>query len=743
MRDLLDDLPPPYGERQPVRGSTEGLAGRIKQANARFEAEDSILLRVLVAIAVITAATAAVREGVGGQGMAILAIVGIPAGHVFSYRTRRLEGMWIKAILAVGILVAFAGFLSEVSQLRPGVVADVQIPLAQLFLWSQIGQAVDLPARRDLLFSLMSSVVLLAVAGVLSVSMAFALHLAVWSVAALAALRVAHRRELERVPAVLPSTTPSTMTRRRAAVGVWRPVVVVVVLVSVLGGIAFMVVPPAGTARALTFPASLPSAIQVPNPGGISNPSLGADDPATRDDPNRAEAGDAASFGYFGFSDKLDTSVRGRPDNSLVMRVRSSAPDFWRGQTFDVWDGRTWSLSDDTVRALNQSSPIDIPSVDPRSFDGRELVQTYYVEEQGPNLVFAAYRATRVYFPDRGLFHMSDGTLRTGVQLAEGAVYTVISRRPVATPESLRESDVFASPPPLVQRYTQLPEVPERVTALARQITAGAPTTYDKVRALEAWMGANTQYSLDIPPLPAGADAVEQFLFVDRKGFCEQIGTSLVVMLRSLGIPARLAVGYAAGERNPFTGLYEVKASDAHSWVEVYFPGLSAWQGFDPTASVPLAGDAGPRTAGSGVLKYLAKVIPTRIPPGVARAVGLLAAVVAVGWSVILWIGVAGRRREEAAAPWPVGFTRRLQAAGEARGRPRRKGQTVTEYVSDLTRSVLPDARLAQVADIVGAEAFSGGPSDRAAQHRAEEILREVEAAWPAGRKPQPTSSRR
>ena len=61
---------------------------------------------------------------------------------------------------------------------------------------------------------------------------------------------------------------------------------------------------------------------------------------------------------------------------------------------------------------------------------------------------------------------------------------------------------------------------------------------------------------------------------MDRRGFCEQIGTSLVVMLRALGIPARLAVGFAPGERNPFTGLYEVKASDAHSWAEVYFPGL-------------------------------------------------------------------------------------------------------------------------------------------------------------------------
>jgi protein-glutamine gamma-glutamyltransferase len=440
------------------------------------------------------------------------------------------------------------------------------------------------------------------------------------------------------------------------------------------------------------------------------------------------------SYGYFGFSDKLDTSVRGRPDETLVMRVRSSAPDFWRGQTFDVWDGRTWSLSDEDVRPLVDTSPIEIPAIDPPPQPGRELVQTFYVEEQGPNLVFAAYTPAKVYFADRTLFQMSDGTLRTGVQLVEKSIYTVISRRPVASPERLRASDGGHIPPDLLERYTALPAVPKRVTDLAREVTANAPTVYDKVRALEDWMGDNTQYSLDIPALPPGEDAVERFLFVDRKGFCEQIGTSLVVMLRSLGIPARLAVGYAAGKRNPFTGLYEVKASDAHSWVEVYFPGISAWQGFDPTAEVPLAGDQGPRSAGSGALSYVARAIPTRIPAGAARAVGVLVAAVAAGWAALTWLSFVRRRRADATASWPVAFARRLQAAGSARGRPREPSQTITEYVDQLAASVLPHDRLREVAHIVAAEAFAGAPPDAAAQQRAEAILEEAEQTGPARR---------
>src|ERR1019366_6807354 len=102
-------------------------------------------------------------------------------------------------------------------------------------------------------------------------------------------------------------------------------------------------------------------------------------------------------------------------------------------------------------------------------------------------------------------------------------------------------------------RYLQLPHADPRVTALAAAVTAGIgttgdaattdPRTYDKVQAIDRWMAAHIRYTTDIPPLPAGADAVDSFLFGTRRGYCEQISTATVVMLRSLGIPAREAVG--------------------------------------------------------------------------------------------------------------------------------------------------------------------------------------------------------
>jgi transglutaminase-like putative cysteine protease len=263
------------------------------------------------------------------------------------------------------------------------------------------------------------------------------------------------------------------------------------------------------------------------------------------------------------------------------------------------------------------------------------------------------------------------------------------------------------------------------VKVLARDVTAGAPTTYDKVLALEQWMSTHTRYSLDVPPLPEGADAVDQFLFSDRVGFCEQIGSSLVVMLRSLGIPARLAVGFVPGERNPFTGLWEVRANDAHSWAEVWFPGIG-WQAFDPTASVPLAGDAGVRAAGSGLLPYLFRHLP-KPSPVVVRAAAAVASTV-----LVLVVGarlVAGRRRLRARArrSWADLRLARLERVGARLGAPRRPEQTVHEYARVLQAAGVPEQPLRRVVSGIEVDAFSGGSLSAADRDDVEAALDEAE----------------
>jgi len=98
-----------------------------------------------------------------------------------------------------------------------------------------------------------------------------------------------------------------------------------------------------------------------------------------------------------------------------------------------------------------------------------------------------------------------------------------------------------------------------------------------------------------------GEDAVDDFLFESQLGFCEQIASTLTIMLRSQGVPARLATGYVPGERDRVSGVWNVRGTDAHAWVEVWFP-QTGWQPFDPTAEVPLAADAGGDTIGGDLI---------------------------------------------------------------------------------------------------------------------------------------------
>jgi hypothetical protein len=213
------------------------------------------------------------------------------------------------------------------------------------------------------------------------------------------------------------------------------------------------------------------------------------------------------------------------------------------------------------------------------------------------------------------------------------------------------------------------------------------------------WIATHTKYSLNPPRLRGGEDPVEQFLFEDQRGFCEQIASSLVVMLRAAGIPTRLTVGYAPGKRNPFSGLYEVRASDAHSYAEVLFPGIG-WQAFDPTADVPLAGEAGafPASAAAGLSKWVADRLPTQ-----EQATAAAAVVIALA-TVVSTLRVVRRRR---ARTWLDAQLLKLERHA---GVPIEQSATLPAWLARL-----PDAERPRYERIVAAleqEAWSSEPLD-------------------------------
>jgi len=138
----------------------------------------------------------------------------------------------------------------------------------------------------------------------------------------------------------------------------------------------------------------------------------------------------------------------------------------------------------------------------------------------------------------------------------------------------------------IVDRYLQLPEsVPSRVRDLALDLTISKMTDYEKAHLLEAYL-RNIPYTLDVPAPPVNKDVADYFLFDLRKGYCDYYATSMVVMARAVGLPARLVMGFASGTYNESQNQFVVTEADAHSWVEIYFQDFG-WIGFEPTSGQP------------------------------------------------------------------------------------------------------------------------------------------------------------
>lgn len=154
-----------------------------------------------------------------------------------------------------------------------------------------------------------------------------------------------------------------------------------------------------------------------------------------------------------------------------------------------------------------------------------------------------------------------------------------------ASPERLRQAGT--NYPDYIRRtYLQLPRtLPDRVRDLALQITATEPTSFDKATALEAYL-REFPYNLEVETPPSRADVADYFLFELKEGYCDYYATSMVVMARAVGLPARFVIGYVNGIYDSLSAEYVITEDYAHSWAQIYFPGVG-WVNFEPTAGRP------------------------------------------------------------------------------------------------------------------------------------------------------------
>jgi protein-glutamine gamma-glutamyltransferase len=289
-----------------------------------------------------------------------------------------------------------------------------------------------------------------------------------------------------------------------------------------------------------------------------------------------------------GFTSQVELGAIGEieGDTTVVMRVTlpeagakaAALPGLrWRGITLDQFDGRGWTASRSERRAL-RPWPSGLIRVGMSRGGGRLLTQEIFLEPIGADVIFAAPRVLSVRLAGPGLLVDDAGALSVAAPAAR-LHYTVESE--LESPWSP------ASPParPLAaeerERYLRLPPLGARVTALARRVSAGSADDGDAARRLSAYLGRELRYSL-IQARTPGVDALEDFLFVRRAGNCEYFATALAVMLRTIGVPARVVNGFQRGEWNPYGEYMAVRLSDAHSWVEAWIDG-AGWVTFDPS----------------------------------------------------------------------------------------------------------------------------------------------------------------
>ena len=314
-----------------------------------------------------------------------------------------------------------------------------------------------------------------------------------------------------------------------------------------------------------------------------------------------------------GFSDNVELGQIGeiKRSTTVVMRVKTGKPITydrlrWRGIALSTFDGKRWTTRDRHPVALPPGPGGWIAMGEERELvdpSGIPMEYTILLEPLATDALFAPANVVSLrgdfsgeggnaFGPGRRTYLFRDftGSVFNPFHNYAAIRYVGLSRLPTMDRVKLRAAG--QQYPEEIQRfYLQMPsKLDPRILALAQKVTANAKTPFDKVVAIESHLRSNYAYTLNLTGKP-GDDPLPHFLFETRAGHCEYFASAMAIMLRTLGIASREVNGFLPGEYNDLAGDYIVRASDAHSWVEVYFPEIG-WMTFDPTpaSSDPAAG---------------------------------------------------------------------------------------------------------------------------------------------------------
>jgi transglutaminase-like putative cysteine protease len=568
------------------------------------EVEDSIPLRLLVLILVTLGIVA--TDIAGETQFSLWTIPLTMVGTWWSYYRRGRSNIPVQFCIAIGMLLALGAFFGRFA----GNWNDTRLSLAELLIQLQVLHSFDTPRRKDLGYSIVIGLILVGVAATLSQTMAFAPVLLLFLAVALPTLTLDYRSRLG-----LKQSNAEKSPKKNYPSFNFKFLILNFLLIVALGLGIFAILPRFPGYQLRSFPVSAP--IKAPenftgrsiiNPGyvreGRGN-SNGND--SGGESGNAGEPGKIDDNFYYGFNSEMNQNLRGEMKPKVVMRVRSQAEGFWRVLAFDNYTGKGWKISrNDQVTTLRQSPWSYRISIDSPPFINitKEVVQTYNLVSELPNLIPAMSYPKDLYFPTPMIAVDQENGLRAPVELSVGLTYTVVSDVPYRDRSLLGKAST-KYPANIKKYYLQVPpEIADKVRKRTEEIlanydqqrvsrspgTKNLDSTYEKALYLAQYLKQNYALPtnpLELPYLGEKDDLVETFLFKNKGGYPDHFSTVLTVMLRSIGIPARLVAGFAPGEFNPFTGMYVVRNTDAYAMTEVYFPKYG-WFSFDPIPGHPL-----------------------------------------------------------------------------------------------------------------------------------------------------------
>jgi transglutaminase-like putative cysteine protease len=290
----------------------------------------------------------------------------------------------------------------------------------------------------------------------------------------------------------------------------------------------------------------------------------------------------------------------------MDVKLEGGGGRYWRATVYDQYTGGGWRNTDLDRGAFGPRPDLSLPIFAAR----QPVTQTFTFYHDGSTALYAMSNPVRLDRSAKVTFNAISGKkyslpirwlgwtdsegprveeityIRSNAAVDKGESYQVVSAVSWATIEQLKEAHTDY-PTWVAERYLKLPDtVTERTRQLARELTEPFDNPFSKAQAIERYLRTEIKYNERISTPPLNVDKVDYILFDLKEAYCDYYASSMIVMLRSVGIPARLAAGFAQGDYDAERDVYQVLNADAHSWVEVYFPQYG-WVEFEPTAAQP------------------------------------------------------------------------------------------------------------------------------------------------------------